>query len=100
VEFLKAKGYSFVCLTEHSDDFNQEKMDKFIRCCEENTSEEFLVIPGIEYRCKNIIHLIGLEITRFYHLDNPFQLIEKIHSEGGLLLLLILMDIKTILALI
>jgi len=84
VEFLKAKGYSFVCLTEHSDDFNQEKMDKFIRCCEENTSEEFLVIPGIEYRCKNIIHLIGLGINRFYHLDNPFQLIEKIHSEGGL----------------
>ena len=83
VAFLKKRGCSFLFLTEHDDDFDQEKMDRFIRDCERISSSDFLIVPGIEFRCKNKVHILGLGIKNFIKVNDPCQAAEKIKAFGG-----------------
>ena len=82
--FFKSKGYHFVCLTEHADDFNQDKMDAFLDACKENSCDDFIVIPGMEYRCTGEIHLLVIGSTTFYNAKSLFDIATRAH-EGKIL---------------
>ena len=55
--FLKKAGYNCVFMTEHDKGFTGEKWQSYQNACKENSSEDFLIVPGIEYSDQsNIVH--------------------------------------------
>lgn len=80
VAFLRNRGCSFVFLTEHDDDFTDLKMERFVEDCEAASSEDFLVVPGIEFRCGNKVHILGLGLKNFFRCEDPKKVAEKINE--------------------
>ena len=64
--FFRKKGYRFVCLTEHADDFSNDKMDSFVNECRRCSDPDLLVIPGLEYRCNNLVHLLAIGVDQYH----------------------------------
>lgn len=83
VAFLKKNGYSFACLAEHDDDFDDEKMKRFVNACKDASDNAFKMIPGLEFRCRNKAHILGLGIKEYFHADDPVDAAKKIKEQGG-----------------
>lgn len=80
----KKKGYRFLLLTEHSDDFNDEKMKKFVAECECLSTEDLIVIPGLEVNCDFGRHILAVGIKEFIGVADPDDVIDRIRGNGGL----------------
>lgn len=83
VKFLKGRGYNFVAITEHSYDINQESINQLAVECERFSGLDFLVIPGIEFRCHDNIDILGYGVTQTCDSDDPATVIKHIQSHGG-----------------
>lgn len=57
--FFEARGVSFVCITEHIEHLDQEKVDAILRACESHSDGHFRFLPGIEMDYFKI-YFIGL----------------------------------------
>ena len=84
---VKNRRYDFILLTEHAEDFNDEKMQSFVDECTKVTNENFLVIPGLEFNINDEIHILGIGIKKYIHERDPEILIRKIHENHGLAIL-------------
>jgi hypothetical protein len=82
--FFMAKDYRFICLTEHADDFNQVKMASFLKECAKCSSSNFTVVPGLEYRCRDLVHLLGIGMTQYCPVDHPADVARFIKQNGGI----------------
>jgi hypothetical protein len=82
--FGRARGYSFMGMTEHSDTFDDAKMKVLVDECERLSDDEFLLIAGIEFSCEGNLHLIGLGIRHFTSVKDPIELARFIRAQGGL----------------
>lgn len=83
-DFFKAKGYKFVCLTEHADDFSQPKMVSFLKECEKYSSRGFTVVPGLEYRCRDRVHVLGIGMSQHCPADHPVDVARFIKGNGAI----------------
>lgn len=77
------RGYSFMCMSEHSDTLNEEIMVKYVKECQIVSTPDCLIIPGIEFTCENDLHLIGLGVQHFTESKVPLEVAEFIHQQGG-----------------
>lgn len=82
--FFKKKGYDFICLTEHADDFSQGKMTSYVEECRRSSSSGFEIIPGLEYRCKDLVHVMAIGVDQYSPCDDPQALIGRIKDNQGL----------------
>jgi predicted metal-dependent phosphoesterase TrpH len=82
--FLKLKGYDFACFTEHDDDFDQHKMAQLVKECKDISDASFYAVPGLEFRCSNKVHLLGLGVTTYKRADGPIAAAQFIKGAGGL----------------
>lgn len=58
--YLKRAGYNCVFMTEHDKTFNDEKWQTYQNACNENSTKDFLIVPGIEYSDRsNIVHTMA-----------------------------------------
>jgi hypothetical protein len=87
VTLAKDKGYDFVILTEHAEDFYDNKMQLLVNDCIQASDESFLVIPGLEFNINNNIHILGIGIEEYINEGDPEVLIKKIHENNGLAIL-------------
>jgi hypothetical protein len=56
--FRKA-GYHGVLTSEHDATFNEDRWQSYRKACFENSSDDFLIVPGIEYSDRqNIVHVL------------------------------------------
>ncbi len=83
VRFFKKQGYDFVAITEHSYDISQDSIDQLAAECNRISTPEFLVIPGIEFRCHDNIDILGYGVTRTCDSDDPATVIDHINDHGG-----------------
>ncbi len=81
--FLKQRGYSFICLTEHDDDFDHNKMARYVSACKNASDENFQVVPGLEFRCNNRMHILGIGIEEYFLTKDPLDAIMNIKKQGG-----------------
>ena len=86
-DLVKNRGYDFIFLTEHAEDYDDKKMQVFVNACTDATHEDFLVIPGLEFNINNEIHILGIGIENFIDEHDPEELIRKIHENNGLAIL-------------
>lgn len=81
------KGHSFLLITEHSDDFDVVKMEMLVRDCQGLSSEEMVVIPGLEVHCDFGRHIVALGVREFIEKDSPDYVVKRINELGGLAIL-------------
>jgi len=85
--FLKRRGYQFVCLSEHSEDMDEGKMLLMQYLAAQVSSQDFCVIPGIEYNCGDGLHMVGLGCDLVLDTADPVKLAWAIREAGGVAIL-------------
>lgn len=81
--FLRGRGYQFVCVTEHSQDMDESKIEQLCEFCAAGSSSDFCLIPGIEYSCSHLLHIAGVGCTLRLDVSDPVQVAHSIRSAGG-----------------
>lgn len=81
--FLKSKGYDFIAITEHSYDVDYEAMRALADKAEALSSDEFTIIPGLEYRCHDDIDIMGFGVIEPCEHEAPDEVITHIRDRGG-----------------
>jgi len=82
--FLKGKGYDYLALTEHSYDVDKNSMRLLVEKAASLSSPDFLIIPGVEFRCDGWIDIIGYGVTDLIDDEDPAAVIDHIHDHGGI----------------
>lgn len=80
---LSAAGCSFVCMTEHAEFFDVDKLRAYVNECAALSDDKFLFIPGLEYNCERRMHVLGYGVTTLVNTDDPQQVIAQIKQNGG-----------------
>jgi len=83
VAFLKGKGYDYLALTEHSYDVDNDAMRLLVERATHLSSPDFLIIPGVEFRCHGWVDIIGYGVTELVDTEDPSNVIDHIHRHGG-----------------
>jgi hypothetical protein len=56
---FKKAGYHCVLTSEHDESFNNARWQSYRKACIENSADDFLIVPGIEYSDRlNIVHVL------------------------------------------
>jgi hypothetical protein len=79
----RERGFQFVAFTEHSQDMNVAKVGAFCRMARELSSEQFLMIPGIEYSCAGMVHIAGIGCVRLFDSSDAAEVASCIRTAGG-----------------
>lgn len=86
-QFFSSKGYSFVCLTDHSQDLNADNWAELLSEAERLSERNFLFIPGIEVTCDSNLHIMGVGLRRLIDSADPARVITLIHDQNALAVL-------------
>ncbi len=85
--FFRKKKFDFVLITEHSQDVSKAVMNKLIDKCKRSSSSGFLMIPGLEFSCRDGLHILGLGISKISESDDPLEVLHHIRQQGGVAVL-------------
>jgi hypothetical protein len=77
-------GYDFVCMTDHAEFFDTEKLKAYIDECETLSDEQFKFIPGLEFECQQRMHILGFGVTALVKTMDPQEVIQHIKNENGI----------------
>jgi len=83
----KKRGFSFLLLTEHSNHFDAQKMARLIADCRAFSTEEFVIISGLEVDCDFGRHILAIGIKQYIGTGDPARVVEAIRENGGLAVL-------------
>jgi predicted metal-dependent phosphoesterase TrpH len=85
--FFKERKFDFVLITEHSQNVSDGVMNKLIDECNRCSSSGFLIIPGLEFSCRDELHILGIGVSRTSESDDPLEVIHHILQQGGVAVL-------------
>lgn len=77
-------GYDFVCMTDHAEDFDAEKLGTYLDECRALSDERFRFVTGLEYSCDRRMHVLGYGAESLPHTTDPQEVFRLIKSVGGL----------------
>ena len=85
---FKAAGFSFAIITEHNDGLTTHHMDRINQKCAMLSSREFILVPGIEVRCNNNVHLLTIgHASMFYENIDITDAIREAKKRGVITIL-------------
>lgn len=79
-----AAGCAFVCITDHAQNFTRRKLENYISECEALSDDRFRFVPGLEYECKEKMHILGYGVASLVDTVEPQEVIQHIESKGGI----------------
>jgi predicted metal-dependent phosphoesterase TrpH len=82
-EIFISAGCSFVCMTDHAEYFDAQQMEAYKNECLELSDERFQLIPGVEYTCRERMHVLAYGVTSPVATTDPQEVIRHIRSENG-----------------
>jgi len=85
--FSRKRGYRFIAITEHSDNFSSKRMEVLVGTCEKLSNASFIAIPGIEFSCDGNMHLLGIGVTEICNSTGALEIVDHIRKSGGLAIL-------------
>ena len=83
-DYARQSGFRFVGLTDHAEDVPAEDMQSFQQECIKWSDESFVMIPGLEFRCQEDLHILGIGVTENIASTDPFIVASHIQGLGGL----------------
>jgi hypothetical protein len=78
-----AAGCAFACMTDHAEYFDPDRRQRYVAECAALSDEGFRFIPGLEFRCPQKLHILGLGVTALLQSDDPGAVIAHIEASGG-----------------
>jgi predicted metal-dependent phosphoesterase TrpH len=81
--FAKERRYAFVGVTEHSDFITEQIMTSLVKECRRLSDDQCLLIPGIEFTCKENLHILGVGVEHLTDVDDPIAVAKFIGVQGG-----------------
>lgn len=91
-DWAKLEGIDFIILTEHDNDYDTEKFDRYVKECHKN-SNDIIIVPGIEYSfgLKRHIHFNVFGVNEFIETNNAIddipRFLKYVADKGGLSIL-------------
>jgi hypothetical protein len=82
-EIFASAGCAFVCLADHAEAFDADKLQAYVDDCAALSDEGFRFIAGLEYRCKDRMHVLGYGVTSPAETEDPEEVIRHIQGAGG-----------------
>ncbi len=83
----EGRGLDFLFLTEHTNDFDEAKMNRLVRECDALGDRKCRVIPGLEFSVQGGFHVLGLNLRRFEPLIDLTAAARFIRAQGGIAVL-------------
>ena len=57
--YFRKTGYNSILMTEHDQSFDEDRWQSYRQACKEQSANNFLLIPGIEYSDpENVVHIL------------------------------------------
>ena len=81
--WYRDRGYHFIAVGEHSQDMNEARVRELVDQSERASSDDFRVIPGIEFACKGGLHILGIGVTTLFSHFDPVVVTDAIHEHDG-----------------
>jgi len=78
-----AAGCQFACVTDHADSVDAETLASYTDECEQRSDAAFRFIAGLEYTCRNRLHVLGYGSTVLIDSTDPQEVIRRIRAAGG-----------------
>lgn len=78
------RGYGFIGMSEHSDTLDEKKMADYVKECQQVSSQNCLIISGIEFTCEDNLHIVGLGVEHYTDIKDPLKVAEFIRQQGGI----------------
>jgi hypothetical protein len=85
--FFRERKFDFILITEHSQSVSDGVMSELIDECDRCSSSGFLIIPGLEFSCRDELHILGLGVSRTSESDDPLEVVRHIRQQGGVAVL-------------
>ncbi len=82
--FFVSRGCSFLCMTDHAEAFNREKLRAYLEELESLSDPTFLFVPGWEFACDQGMHILGYGVTVPSGTTDPQAVIRHIDQRGGI----------------
>ncbi len=82
-ELFLGAGYHLVCMTDHAESFDGDKLRSYFEECENLSDERFRFIAGLEFECERRMHILGYGITSLVDSIVPQEVIGHIEAAGG-----------------
>ncbi|MBP9863858.1 hypothetical protein KBC54_00205 [Patescibacteria group bacterium] len=79
-------GISFVCMTEHTEGMDEEKMQKFIDECRSVSDDRVSFIPGFEITSGNS-HTLAIGVSSPVQIGIPIEMMKKAKADGAWIVL-------------
>jgi hypothetical protein len=86
-EYAREAGLRFVGLTDHAQDLSPDDMKKLREECKEASDDSCVLIPGLEFRCRGDIDILGLGISQNILEEDPATVAIQIGAMGGVAVL-------------
>lgn len=83
-DIFSSAGCTVVCVTDHAEYFDEKKLQEYIQACASHCDSKFLFIPGLEYTCRQGMHILGYGTTALVGTRDPQQVIRHIKEHKGL----------------
>ncbi|MDR3764897.1 MAG: hypothetical protein P4M01_12465 [Acidobacteriota bacterium] len=80
---LRARGFHFMFVTEHAEDMDAAKIAALRERAAQLSDDSFLVIPGLEYSCPGLIHIVGAGCAEDLDFRDPLRVTDAIRAVGG-----------------
>jgi predicted metal-dependent phosphoesterase TrpH len=82
-DVLRAAGCSFACVTDHAEAFDAAKLAAYVDECRRLSDDTFLLLPGLEFECRQRMHILGYGVPALLGTTDPQEVIEAIGQRGG-----------------
>jgi predicted metal-dependent phosphoesterase TrpH len=79
-----SEGCSFVCITDHAEYFDSDKIAAYARELKERSDEKFCFVMGLEYRCEQEMHILGYGARILTDTKDPQAVIRHITGQGAI----------------
>jgi len=78
-----AAGCAFACMTDHAEFFDADRLLRYVAECSALSDDGFCFVPGLEFRCPQKLHILGLGVTSLLQSEDPRAVIAHIEASGG-----------------
>jgi len=77
------EGCSFVCMAEHAEYFDTDRLREYFDECNSLSDDKFLFVGGLEYECDRRMHILGYGATRLADSTDPEAVIRDVDAQGA-----------------
>ncbi len=79
------RGLSFAALADHAEDVDEPAMRRLVTACESQSRDGFALIPGLEHRLSERVHILALGQRRLRAASSVIETLEAIVNDGCML---------------